>query len=75
MFPTTSTPTQRRSVREAVRGALGTAIEFATLGESTLDTTVAPHPHRRPLTRPSRPRRDGAVRARACVCTLPVERR
>ena len=77
MFPTTPTPTPRRSVRDAMRGAFGTALEFATLGEATLTdrpaSTVAPHPHRRPLTRTIRPRRDGAVRARACVCTQPVE--
>ena len=37
MFPSTTTdhPT-RRSLRELMRGALGTALEFATLGEATL---------------------------------------
>jgi hypothetical protein len=83
MFPSTTTesPT-RRSLSDLMRGALGTALEFATLGEANLpqaDSRPAPpaphseHPHRRALARPSRPRRDGAVRPRAQVCTAPVQ--
>ncbi len=41
MFPelTTRRP-NKRSLRELVRGAVGTALEFATLGEATLDSAV-----------------------------------
>ena len=51
MFPalTTRRPT-KRSLRELVRDAVGTALEFATLGEATLDpagrTDPAPRPDR-----------------------------
>jgi hypothetical protein len=72
----------RRSLADLMRGALGTALEFATLGEATFpqagsDQPAPPapsreHPHRRALVRPSRPRRDGAIRPRAQVCTAPV---
>jgi hypothetical protein len=88
MFPSTTTesPTRRsasdrRSLSDLMRGALGTALEFATLGEATIpqaeDRPAPPapfseHPHRRALARPSRPRRDGAIRPRAQVCTAPV---
>ena len=82
MFPSTTTPTlTRRSLRELMRGALGTALEFATLGEANLDGSpsrpappahVLEHPHRQALRRPSRPRRAGAPPARAQVCTAPV---
>lgn len=85
MFPSTTIESPaRRSFRELMRGALGTAIEFATLGEATIagatskeEQTVPPtpqsnHPHRRALSRPSRPRRPGAVPPRHPVCTAPV---
>jgi hypothetical protein len=82
MFPSTTTPTlTRRSLRELMRGALGTALEFATLGEANLDGSpsrpappahVLEHPHRQALRRPLRPRRAGAPPARAQVCTAPV---
>ena len=37
MFPTLTTRRHdKRSLRELVRGAMGTALEFATLGEATL---------------------------------------
>ena len=50
MFPSLTTRRDRpRPLRELVRGALGTALEFATLGEATL----APHGLTR---RPHRPR-------------------
>lgn len=86
MFPSpTIDRPARRSVAELMRGAVGTALEFATLGEASLAgstaTDVAPparirreHPHRQPLVRPRRPRRDGAVPPRAPVCTAPVPR-
>ena len=78
----------QRFVKKRVKGALGKALEFATLGEASLSGTasavaappaptspreaaVAEHPHRLPLARPRRPRRDGAVPARAGVCTMP----
>ena len=72
---------ERRSLSDLMRGALDTALEFATLGEANLPRAAsrpappAPfrdHPHRQALARPSRPRRDGAIRPRAQVCTAPV---
>jgi hypothetical protein len=40
MFPTLTTRRpNKRSLRELVRGAMDTALEFATLGEATLDRT------------------------------------
>ncbi len=82
MFPSPTIDHPARSIRERMRGALDSALEFATLGEATLDglssrTPVAPvhareHPHRRALVRPTRPRRDGAIPPRAPVCTAPV---
>jgi hypothetical protein len=83
MFPSLTTTSQtRRSLRELLRGAAGTALEFATLGEASMPGTttsppappthVAEHPHRVALRRPTRPRRPGAVPARAQVCTAPV---
>ncbi len=42
MFPSTTTEgPARRSLSEFLRDALGTAIEFATLGEATIDTDAA----------------------------------
>jgi hypothetical protein len=73
--PTTDSPT-RRSLRELMRGALGTALEFATLGEATLDgSPVAPVPsgepatvdassHRGPHPRFEHPHRQALVRPR-----------
>src|SRR3954451_677145 len=86
MFPSSTTTDNlaRRSLRELLRGALEVALEFATLGEATLaqppsrpapPVHVSEHPHRRALVRPSRPRRAGAVPARAQVCTAPVSAR
>jgi hypothetical protein len=83
MFPSLTTTSQtRRSLRELLRGAAGTALEFATLGEATMPGTtthrpappthVLEHPHRHMLRRPTRPRRPGAPPARAQVCTVPV---
>jgi len=57
MFPvlTTRRP-NKRSLRELVRGAAGTALEFATLGEATLDRTEAEGPAPPPgLARSARP--------------------
>ena len=56
MFPelTTRRP-NKRSLRELVRGAVGTALEFATLGEATLGPAPARQPAPRPA--PSRVRR------------------
>jgi hypothetical protein len=85
MFPpmTTSRP-KKRSLREKVREAVGTAVELATLGEATLPAPVrrearsAPiheHPHRRQLHgHHMRSRRPGTVSARAQVCVSPVHR-
>ena len=87
MFPSpTIDRPARRSVKELMRGALGSALEFATLGEASLSgsaselpappaPSVREHPHRMPLVRPRRPRRDGAVPPRAPVCTAPVSMR
>jgi hypothetical protein len=49
MFPelTTRRP-NKRSLRELVRGAVGTALEFATLGEATLGSVDAGGPASRP---------------------------
>ena len=50
MFPelTTRRPT-KRSLRELVRGAVGTALEFATLGEATLGSVAVANPAPRPV--------------------------
>jgi hypothetical protein len=71
-----------RSFRELVREAVGTAVEFATLGEATLpapdrrQARSAPmssdHPHRRHLGHHPRARRPGTVSPRAQVCVSPV---
>ena len=51
MFPRLTTRRDRpRPLRELVRGAMGTALEFATLGEATLGS--ARPPPRRPSRRP-----------------------
>ena len=63
MFPSpTIDRPARRSVRELMRGALGSALEFATLGEATLDTAPAlrrfpsrPSPPANPHIRTARP--------------------
>jgi hypothetical protein len=84
MFPplTIGRP-KTRSLRELVRDAVDSALEFATLGEApavlrhapqqTTAPTV-PHPHRRPIPRQPRSRRPGQVRPRAQVCVVPVHR-
>src|SRR5215217_8245601 len=67
MFPelTTRRP-NKRSLRELVRGAVGTALEFATLGEATLDRIEAKGPAPRPalprFARPAAPTRRPAAR-------------
>jgi len=85
MFPPTIDSRQpKRSLRELVRGAVDSALEFATLGEATaprstpLPRAAAPtyeHPHRRRLDRHQRTRRPGTVSARAQVCHTPLPRR
>jgi hypothetical protein len=74
---------KKRSLREMVREAVDTAVEFATLGEATLPvrashrSTSAPtadHPHRRQLRHQPRTRRPGTVSPRAQVCVSPVHR-
>ena len=88
MFPPTIVSRQpKRSLRELVRGAVDTALEFATLGEANTPrqaiTTPRPpaaaptseHPHRRRLDRHQRTRRPGTVDARAQVCRTPLPRR
>src|SRR4051812_8272992 len=72
MFPPTITSRPpKRSLRELVRGAMETALEFATLGEantprpSPRPASAAPtseHPHRRRVDRHQRTRRPGTVR-------------
>ncbi|HYN52590.1 MAG TPA: hypothetical protein VES62_16830 [Thermoleophilaceae bacterium] len=84
MFPPTivSRPTTR-SLRELVRGAVDTALEFATLGEASVaapairPAPAAPtpeNPHRRRFDRHPRTRRPGMVRPRAQACVSPVRR-
>jgi hypothetical protein len=82
MFPPTTNRQPKRSLRELMRGAVGTALEFATLGEATVASPQprhappAPgreHPHRRSSERaPYTRRRAGMVRPRPQVCTSPV---
>ena len=86
MFPPTIVSRQpKRSLRELVRGAVDSALEFATLGEATASRPTTPrpvaaaptseHPHRRRLDRHQRTRRPGTVDARAQVCRTPLPRR
>jgi hypothetical protein len=86
MFPTMTTRRpKKRSLRELVREAVGTAVELATLGEATLPVrtsdrgpSTAPrseHPHRRQLGHHPRARRPGTVSPRAQVCRSPVNHR
>jgi hypothetical protein len=81
MFPSMTSRPKKRSLRELMREAVGTAVEFATLGEATLEAPdrrpglTAPnpgHPHRRHLGHRPRPRRPGMVSPRAQVCVTPV---
>lgn len=81
MFPSTTTRHPKRSLRELMRGAVATALEFATLDEATTmpaqprQAPPAPgreHPHRRSLDRVPRARRAGMAPPRAQVCTSPV---
>jgi hypothetical protein len=82
MFPSMIDRRQnKRSFRELMRGAMDTALEFATLGEATAQaqTTPAPaptagHPHRRPLDHRRGRNRPGMVAPRPQVCTTPVHR-
>ncbi|MDA0141392.1 hypothetical protein [Solirubrobacter deserti] len=72
----------KRSLRELVRGAMDTALEFVTLGEANratmTESSPAPtveHPHRRTLDHRRKSRkRPGMVPARPQVCTSPVHR-
>jgi hypothetical protein len=73
----------KRSLRELVRGAMDSALEFVTLGEATAPARHAPqapaptfeHPHRRHrLGHHRRKRRPGMVAPRPQVCTTPVHR-
>ena len=83
MFPPTITGRpKKRSLRELVREAVGTAAAFATLGEAEAPERRDPprahtaptreHPHRRSLGRHPRRRRPGPVAPRAQVCVSPV---
>jgi hypothetical protein len=82
MFPSMIERRQnKRSLRELMRGAMDTALEFVTLGEATAQapTTPAPaptagHPHRRRLDHRRRRARPGTVAPRPQVCTTPVHR-
>src|SRR3954470_3904503 len=79
MFPlmTDSRP-HKRSLRELVRGAMDSALEFVTLGEATARPALAPtsgHPHRRHVSGHRRGRRrPGMVAPRPQVCATPVHR-
>jgi len=81
MFPSMTDRRQnKRSLRELVRGAMDTALEFATLGEARLPAKTTPaaptveHPHRRQLDHRRRRARPGMVPPRPQVCTSPVHR-
>jgi hypothetical protein len=83
MFPTMTSRPKKRSLSEMVREAVGTAVEFATLGEATGPASLrrgipAPnheHPHRRHLGHHPRTRRPGTASPRAQVCVTPVHHR
>jgi hypothetical protein len=86
MFPTMTTRRpKKRSLREMMREAVGTAVELATLGEATLPAPdrrgeptapILEHPHRRhPVRHHPRSRRPGTVAPRAQVCVSPVSLR
>jgi hypothetical protein len=73
----------KRSLRELMRGAMDSALEFVTLGEAIAPsrrkaTAPAPtieHPHRRHrVVHHHRRRRPGMVTPRPQVCTTPVHR-
>jgi hypothetical protein len=75
---------KKRSLRELVREAVDTAVEFTTLGEARLPTrdahrpSSAPtseHPHRRRIGHQPRTRRPGSVGPRTQVCVSPVTHR
>ncbi len=82
--PSTTRRPNKRSLRELLRAAVDTALEFATLGEATLSAgpparpaaeppaAVPSHPHRRPAGRRRRARRPGGVGPRAQLCTAPL---
>jgi hypothetical protein len=83
MFDATlsSSPTIPRSLRERVRAAVDTALEFATLGEAQLSrpdsrpgrpTTAGEHPHRRSLDRRHKRTRPGIVPPRPQACLSPT---
>jgi hypothetical protein len=56
MFPELATRRpNKRSLRELVRGAVGTALEFATLGEATFGSVEAEGPAPRPVPAHSTP--------------------
>jgi hypothetical protein len=82
MFPSMIERRQnKRSLRELMRGAMDTALEFVTLGEATAQAKTRPapaptagHPHRRPLAHRRRRTRPGMVASRPQVCTTPVHR-
>jgi hypothetical protein len=84
MFPTMTSRPKKRSLRELMREAVGTAVEFATLGEATIPArdprrggSTAPnhgHPHRLQIGHHPRTRRPGTVSPRAQVCVSPVHR-
>lgn len=83
--PSTTRRPNKRSLRELLRAAVDTALEFATLGEATVSApqvrhpeppaAVASHPHRRPASRRPRARRPGVAAPRAQPCSSPVAAR
>ena len=82
MFSRTLKRKMKALADETLRDALRVAWDFATLGEANTasepESQAAPtvdHPHRRPLARPARPGRPGAVIARPQVCRTPLSSR
>ena len=85
MFPPeTTNERSARSWRELFREAVGTALEFATLGEATVPARplrpapgapTVEHTHGRSSGLRRRPRRPGMVPAAAQVCSTPLSPR
>jgi hypothetical protein len=74
-----SRPPNARSLSVRLTAALARVLEVAgddVEWEATEpEPWGPPHPHRRPLRRPNKPRRPGTVASREQVCLTPIGRR